>query len=389
MEELLKIIAGFSNFDTRLKAANELSAFLAIKQVLCFVRDEAIQTYLPAKGFPKTILDATGWQKILQTASVQTLYEGLTPGHEQEHIVVISSKEGCALVLIGEPPGEQYIAQVQNVFPLISAIFKMEFSWIDMESRMKNLELSSTKSTQLSKHLDKAREKLQDALRTEEEFLSIASHELKTPITSINAFLGILLMTFPEEKDKQTNYFLKRTKFQVERLISLISELLDVTKIKAGKLDMHFSVVNVKEMVEEIIKDFTSTYSSHEIIKNELPEIMIRCDKNRIEQVLSNLLSNAIKYSPGGNKILFDITANDGEVKFTVQDFGIGIAEKNKLRVFDKFFRENAGDAGILTSLGLGLYICADIVKRHRGRIWVESELGKGTSFQFTIPRDN
>lgn len=389
MEELLNIIAGFADSEKRVVAAEQLSDFLNIKQVLCFVRDEAIRNYLPANGFPKTLKDAKAWQELLQEASKTPLYKGSMPGTDREPIIGISKDESCVLLLVGGEPDETQLGHIQSLFPLICSIVTMEFTRFEMDSKMKNLKLSSTKSNQLSNHLDKAREKLQDALRTEEEFLSIASHELKTPITSINAFLGILLQTFTEQKDKQANYFLRRTKFQVERLITLISELLDVTKIKAGRLDMHFSIVNVNDMVGEMIKDYTSTYSSHKIIKNDIPPIEIRCDRNRMEQALSNLLSNAIKYSPGSDKINLNITADDTQVTFTVQDFGIGIAKENQQRVFDKFFREHAGDAGMLSSLGLGLYICADIIKRHKGKIWVDSEIGKGTSFHFTIPREN
>ena len=134
---------------------------------------------------------------------------------------------------------------------------------------------------------------LQISLKTEEEFISIASHELKTPVTSINAFLQVLLQMHPEIKDNRTNYMLTRSKAQVDRLISLIRELLDVTKIKAGKLDLNFEDVCLNNIVDDVIHDHSSTITSHTIIKSGESNTRVRCDKSRIEQVVSNLLTNA------------------------------------------------------------------------------------------------
>ena len=387
MNEILKIISKFSHPQSRLNAAIELAGLLGAEQVLCFQYDEIVKCFLPSEGFPQTIKFAQQWQTYLDEACGRSIFNSILNLEGRDNQVSSICVDKSVLVIIGCILEESLASELVDAFTLLSALLKSEAHNRDLEGVIKTLEQSSNKSELLTRHLDIARDQLQNALKTEEEFLSIASHELKTPITSLHAFLEILLQTFPPEKDKQTNYFLNRAKVQVQRLISLISELLDVTKIKAGKLELQYSVVNLKELVEELVQDYSSTGSSHKIIAKDFPEIMISCDKNRIEQVLSNLLSNAIKYSPASDSILLNVIEEDEFIQVNIHDYGIGIAEKNKLKVFDRFFREHKGETGMLSSLGLGLYICADIIKSHNGKIWVDSGIESGTTFHFTLPK--
>ena len=388
MIDLFNIICKFSNPDSRIAAAAELAVHIQGESVLCFQYDKAISNYLPTLGFPQTLNHAKQWQAFLLMASQTPTYSGEIEFEkgEKKQVFTISSG-GCIMAIIGFRENIAIVDGMKCVFSLLAALFKSEAKNQDQLGRIRSIEQSSIQSEQLTLHLDKARDQLQDALKTEEEFLSIASHELKTPITSLNAFIEILLETFPAEKDKQTHYFLSRAKLQVKRLITLISELLDVTKIKAGKLELDFSEVGLRALFNELVSDSYSLKSAHKIVMNDIPDITVWCDRNRIEQVISNLLTNAVKYSPGADTIVLNVNEEKENIHVEIQDFGIGIAEKNKAKVFDKFFREHTGDNGMLSSLGLGLYICADIVKRHRGNIWVDSNINKGTTFHFTLPK--
>ena len=388
MIELLKIICKFSKPAGRIDAAAELAQYLHAESILFFQFDDVVNAYLPGNGFPQTIRNAKHWQEFLIKASKTPTYYGEVGSdiNEKRQVVAISS-EDCIIALIGFSKEDNRLEDLECMFSLVASLLKVESKNQDLQGKLRNLQQSSIKSEQLAQHLDKAREQLQNALKTEEEFLSIASHELKTPITSINAFVDLLLQSFPETKDKQVNYFLTRVKSQVQRLLTLIKELLDVTKIKAGKLELVFSEVQLKDLMDEMMLDFSSSNKSHIIINNDIPDMVIRCDKNRIEQVISNLLANAVKYSPGTDTILLNVTDHPENIQIDIQDFGIGIAEKNQGKVFDKFFREHSGDTGMLSSLGLGLYICADIVRRHDGKIWVDSNIDKGTTFHFTLPK--
>ena len=264
---------------------------------------------------------------------------------------------------------------------------KTEAFNLEIESKIKTAEKSSTKAEQLTKQLDNVRTELQLALKTEEEFLSAASHELKTPVTSINAFIQILQSIYPEtSKETQTHYIVTRIKFQVDRLIRLMGDLLDATKIRSGKLKLNVEEVSLDKVVDNLIRDYSSPVTTHKIIKKGKCIGKVSCDKDRIEQVISNLLDNAIKYSPTSDNIIITTGTDKNNALFSVQDFGTGIEPESKNKIFDRFFRAHGEDSGNLSSLGLGLYISADIIKRHNGNIWVDSEPGKGSTFHFSLP---
>ena len=262
------------------------------------------------------------------------------------------------------------VVEAVNMLVDITDLKQKEYALIESEDRYKRLA-----------------EDLQDALKTEEEFISIASHELKTPVTSINAFIEVLLQMHDERTEDRTKYILTRSKAQVNRLISLISSLLDVTKIKSGKLELNFEEVCLNDFLENIIHDQSSIITSHAIIKRGESNSIIQCDKSRIEQVITNLLTNAVKYSNKSDKIIVTISENAKNIQVDVEDFGMGISMENKRKVFDRFFRAHGKDSGMLSSLGLGLYISKDIIHRHHGKIWVDSEIDKGSAFHFSLPK--
>lgn len=315
--------------------------------------------------------------------------DGITPLPLDSCPMAIALKEGRTVrgkeIIIERPDGVR-----RNVMPHPDPIFDASGNVIEAVNMLVDITELKQKENALRVSEDqykKLAEELQTALHTEEEFISIASHELKTPITSINAFLQVLLEMHPELKDDRTNYMLTRSKAQVDRLINLIRELLDVTKIKAGKLDLNFEQVCLNNILDDVIHDHSSTITTHTIIKTGESNTKVKCDKVRIEQVISNLLTNAAKYSSNSDKIIVTIQEDKKNVQIDIQDLGMGIAKENLPKVFDRFFRAHGTDGGMLSSLGLGLYISADIIKRHHGKIWADSKIGKGTTFHFSLPK--
>jgi two-component system CheB/CheR fusion protein len=222
--------------------------------------------------------------------------------------------------------------------------------------------------------------------KQKEEFIGVASHELKTPVTSIKAYTQILHETLIEKKDFSSADLLSRMDNQINKLTSLIKDLLDVTKITEGKLILQEEEFDVNELVKEVVDDLQVTAKKHRIIQELADLEPIIGDKERIAQVLVNLISNAVKYSPDANKIIVKTSMVNGEIMVCVQDFGIGISKDMQKKLFQRFFRVVDDSTRTFPGLGLGLFISTEIIKRQNGRIWVESAPGKGSSFCFTLP---
>lgn len=315
--------------------------------------------------------------------------DGITPLPLDSCPMAIALKDGRSVrgkeIIVERPDGQR-----RNIMPYPDPIFDSSGAVIEAVNMLVDITDLKQKENALRESEDKYRKlaaELQISLKTEEEFISIASHELKTPITSINAFLQVLLQMYPAQQDSRTNYMLTRSKAQVDRLISLIRELLDVTKIKAGKLEFNFEDICLNDIVDDVIRDHSSTITSHTIIKTGESSSRIRCDRSRIEQVIGNILTNAVKYSKNADTIIIGMHEDEKNIQVDMQDFGIGIDKENLPKVFGRFFRAHGRDGGMLSSLGLGLYISADIIQRHHGKIWVDSEFGKGSVFHFSVPK--
>ncbi|MBV2166150.1 MAG: PAS domain-containing sensor histidine kinase [Kaistella sp.] len=216
-------------------------------------------------------------------------------------------------------------------------------------------------------------------------FLGIASHELRTPLTSLKLYAQVLERMLKKTGDEKNAEFAKKMDLQVVKLTSLIGDLLDVTKINSGKIHLNESDFDFEKLVLETAEELQMS-TLHKIKLNTENVGTVFADRERISQVITNLISNAIKYSPDAVEILIDIK-NDGNFAiFTVKDFGIGMPEDKKGKVFEQYYRVSGDEQNTFPGLGLGLYIAAQIVERSNGKIWVESTLGKGSTFCFSLP---
>ena len=225
-------------------------------------------------------------------------------------------------------------------------------------------------------HEEKMKEQKKD------DFISIASHEMKTPLTTAKAYLQLLEMTLVETE--APSVYAKKATAAVERLQSLIAELLDASKIQNGKLNYTISTFDFNEMVDNTIESVQYD-TTHAIIKTGTCTLLFSGDKDRLQQVVINLLTNAIKYSPNAKEVLIHIEQQKDGIKVSVTDKGVGMAKQHLDKVFDRYYRIQE-HAIHFQGLGIGLYISYDIINRHGGKIWVESEVGKGSTFFFTLP---
>jgi len=233
----------------------------------------------------------------------------------------------------------------------------------------------------LSDVFNEMMEQIAISQQKKDEFIGIASHELKTPLTSIKAYLQVLDTIENKEPNKQ---YVKKALDSVNRLQQLIYDLLDVSKIQSGQLHLNITEFDIDTLIDESIAAFRIVAGDHVITRKgaKINEI-IAADRQRIEQVLTNLLSNAAKYSPDAKEVIV-FTEKKKELIVSVRDFGIGIPKEEQNKVFERFYRTKRNSI-LISGFGLGLYICRDILKRHNGKIWVESE-EKGTSFHFSLP---
>lgn len=264
--------------------------------------------------------------------------------------------------------------------------------------------------------------------RAKDGFISVASHELRTPLGIIRGLAQLLEMSFnkrikameegrfilekvvqgeeisPQEREKVAAVFLsdlfspaKEMKYlsfiiqSVDQMARLIDEMLDASRLEAGRVDINNATFDLLEVVEEAVKRFQVTTNRHQLVVEALPgsSYLVFGDRSRIEQVMGNLISNAIKYSPYGGKIAVRVARRDEEIEVSVSDPGIGIPEKEQKFVFDRFFRAQNAPPQVYRGLGLGLFITRQIIMEHGGRIWVESRPGKGSTFYFTLPADD
>jgi len=225
--------------------------------------------------------------------------------------------------------------------------------------------------------------------RANAEQIATVSHELRTPMTSVRGALGLLLGGIAGDLPEEARRLLEIAQHNADRLIRLINDILDISRIEAGKLEIHREPLSLSEAVQRAVAELDTFASQHGVRVNmelaaDLPAAM--ADADRVEQVLVNLLSNAIKFSGRGSTVTVSMGVDGPHVWVRVADQGPGIPEDQLYRIFEKFYRVNSGAARKAPGTGLGLAICKAIVEAHGGRIWVESEVGKGAAFTFTLP---
>jgi signal transduction histidine kinase len=240
-------------------------------------------------------------------------------------------------------------------------------------------------------------EQLKELDRMKSQFLSIASHELKTPITAMSGFLQVALRRVRRLSDGEAaapvaeglrgiTEQLEVVYRQTGKLARLVDELLDVSRIQTGRIEFHYGDVDLSELANEVATRMQLTTTAHEISVRRDSATVVTADRDHLEQVLNNLVTNAIKYSPGGGSISIDVRPDDGGVRVSVTDEGIGIPEKELEAIFGLFYRSPDRAARDAAGMGLGLYISKEIVVRHGGRIWAESGGAKGSVLNVVIP---
>ena len=224
------------------------------------------------------------------------------------------------------------------------------------------------------------------------EFISSISHEIKTPLAIIKEAINLVVDEIPGKIVEPQRDVLTTAQKNIGRLSNIIGDLLDISKIESGKLELHTRLVNISELIKNTIPDFKYMAEQKGILLDyEVPQAKVDalCDPDKIRQVLVNLISNALKFTPQEGRVKVICNQEEDEVIVSVQDTGIGISEENIPNLFDRFtqFGRKAGPGEKGT--GLGLAISKGIVELYKGRIWAESKLNKGSKFYFSLPKSS
>lgn len=397
---ILELFGALHDKDQRFEACLRIAEYFSCSYLMIFIPDREIGQLLPAPGFPQTLPDGKTWYSFLNECQNKGYHSGTLPFPDPNSLLPASGISGSGnsvVVFLGGMPEADALKPFKDILPILIELFKMEQASISSEIKVTLADKSAMKAQKLAQTIDVMRLHLKEALNKQEkdkkdieilmekkdEFMNVASHELKTPITSMKGYLQIIENLLRKENSGVITLIAKANS-QVDKLTALVNDLLDVTKIQAGKMTYHFSDLDISTVVSDVISQAEVAVKTHRIILENNINVIVRGEKNRLEQVISNFISNAVKYSPKADKIVVNSKLIDNKIRISVRDFGIGIPEGKQKQVFDRFFRV-AESAQHFSGLGLGLYISAEIVQRHGGSIGVDSD-DSGSEFYFSLP---
>jgi len=231
--------------------------------------------------------------------------------------------------------------------------------------------------------LDITEQKLNEQRKN--DFISMVSHELKTPLTSIHAYVQILENNANKNNDSLAASLLGKTSKQVGKMTTLINGFLNVSKLEAAKIHIERTRFDMAQLIAEVKEESVASISSHQFIFAPVEETIVLADHDKIGQVINNLINNAVKYSASGTKIKVSCVTKGDWATVSVRDEGYGIKAEELPKLFERYYRVEGGLQGI-SGFGIGLYLCHEIIKRHDGDIWAESVVGKGSAFHFILP---
>ena len=268
--------------------------------------------------------------------------------------------------------------------------YKLEIA--KLKKKLRDLNWASKKTNEgirlLYKELEKKNEKLKQLDQLKSQFVTNVAHELKNPLSAVKEAMQIVIDGCTGDIEPRGKEILEIGQRTTNRLSRLVENILDLSKIESGHTHLEISTVDINELVTEVISTYKADLAKKNIvIRKEIPDKIgpVKADRDRLIEVIINLLINAIKYTPAGGSVTVRVSKDTSCVRFEVSDTGPGIPKECYTKIFDKFERITAEKA---EGTGLGLAIAKEIVEMHKGKIWVESILGRGSSFIFTLPKE-
>ncbi len=308
-------------------------------------------------GFPAAELNSKGWLMIVhpdeREANVRLWTEAITAGTDFLFEHRFRRKDG------------EYRWQLSRAKPLRDKEGKIHL-WVGTSTDIQDM-------------------KEQDQ---EKNFLiGMAGHEMRNPLSTLRSCVDLLNFEMADGMDAELRHVVLMMERQVDKLTRMLSDLVDVSTLKKGSLELDLSRFDVADMVRHVVEEMRRNHPQRVFNLKALMQARVHADKYRINQVLGNLLGNAVKYSPNGKEVEISCEVHGSDVCISIQDRGLGISKAEQDLIFQRFYRVQKREHGAhIEGFGIGLYLVADIVKRHNGRLSVESEEGKGSLFSFTLP---
>ena len=373
-----------------------VETFPGVSRAALYLYDEQRRTLVPAAhfGYGGPIEPVLAGDTVLNDVFRSGQVELLTP-KDPNHPLAKSVPALCRSFFGGDATDFRWIvcAPVISRGTVVGSVLLMNLD-NPVEFEKSDLRLLEAIADHIGVAVENARlvqgagqaEALREADRLKSEFLSTVTHELRTPLASIKGFVTTLLQDDVEWDRSSQRDFLGTVNEQADRLSHLVDDLLDISRIEAGGLRLQCDWCNLRDIVNSALRrlgSLTDTHPLRVLCPPDLPSAW--ADSRRVEQVLANLLENAAKYSASGGEIAIEAGTEDGQLVVSVADHGVGIAPEHQDKVFGRFFRVPGESSQKTSGTGLGLAICRGIVEAHGGRMWVESQLGQGSRFSFTL----
>ena len=370
------------HFTVTTKRASEAAAlYISFIVTSLFIFGENPNNVIGLEGFPYLLFPFLIWATLRFNVRTITILILILSGFS-----VWAAKYGHG-PFIGQSLHDSLFAS-QLYLGITSATFLAFSAVVSERKRAQRTEKHLNKSLQRSLSATTAELKQEQQVdRLRDEFVASASHELRTPITSIKAYAQILERELSLSFNKKQSRMAADINRQADKLTRLVSDLFDVSKVETGTLSLHKTSFDMNILLDKIVDDFGVSHPDRDIYKMGKAG-QIYADHQRIEQVVLNLLTNASKYSNPSGKIIIRTNANAKNIMVSVRDYGPGISKSDIRKIFRRFYRtpDKVNQKRATSGLGLGLYISQEIIRQHGGKITVESRLGKGSIFSFTLP---
>lgn len=390
-------------------AARLLARVLGADDLLLVVHDAEVDALLPAPGFPQTLPDGRAWRSFFADTAAAGLHAAELPwpeGGQRGVVVGIAANDGTQAVVFGGAPRQEDLTQLRPVLPLVAAAVRGEWAAEAARAQAALARQRATEAEALALSLDQARAQVealaqengrlyretQEAVRLRDQFLSIASHELKTPVAGVKAAAQVLqrVSRRGDASAERVQELLQRIVTAADRLALLTDDLLDVSQVQQGQLPLRLEHVDLAAVVERVIGEWRDRPDAAAAVSFQVEDSVpsIVGDPVRLEQVVSNLLDNAIKYSPTGGTIQVTVGQERDGVRLRVRDQGIGLPSGSEAAIFEPFGRAANAQESHLPGMGLGLHICRQIVAQHAGTLQLSSRgEGEGTTADVWLPR--